>query len=262
MGAVSVHRTPEEEHLAEQERILAELTEQLATRETEFATTGAEFARFRARYLARFAPLYAELDRLEAEIARRVATDLGTAEARAKAAEAEERATDSETAREDAAAQPELTSPPSEDLKALYRRVAKAIHPDLATTTEERERRTRMMAEANAAYAAGDADALERLAASEADRPEAVEGDGTGAQLVRVLRKIAQVRRRFAELDSLEEALEADPMWALYARVSQAEATGADPLAGVEADLLAQIAAAKARLAALMMEARHDKREG
>ena len=45
----------------------------------------------------------------------------------------------------------------------MYREAAKRIHPDLATDPADRERRTRFMAEANRAYEAGDAEALQRI---------------------------------------------------------------------------------------------------
>ena len=199
-------RTPEAEHLAEQERVLDELTDQLAEREAEFAETGSAFARFRAEYLRRFAPLYAEFDRLEADIARRIAFEQDTPVAHEKAAEAAARAEESQQALDDGKASAEAddveigpaAAPP--ELKALYREAAKKIHPDLATDPDEKARRTALMAALNVAHAAGDTGAMERILDGEASRPEAITGDDIGAQLMRVIRKIAQVRGRFTEL--------------------------------------------------------------
>ncbi|MGC8635229.1 MAG: JAB domain-containing protein [Candidatus Limnocylindrales bacterium] len=248
--------TPEAEHLAEQEQLLGELTERVAAEEADFATLGAEFARFRVTYLARFAPLYAELDRLDAEIARLLAGRLppeGTeAEAaRARAAEAEARAAESASAAEDAERQPEAPPAPSAELRSLYHLLAKAIHPDLADAEEERARRTERMAAANAAYAAGDEAALRRLWEDEQARPEAISGDDVGARLIRVLRKIAQVRRRFTELAELRGALEGDAMWALFDTVRAQTGQGGDPLGAIETGLRAKIGSARAQLTAL-----------
>lgn len=160
----------------------------------------------------RFAPLYTELDRLEAEIASRLAQEEATPAAHAKAADAAARAEESQRALADwSAGAPEAddeTGPasPAPELKVLYRDAAKRIHPDLATDEAEKERRHTLMA-LNAAYAAGDARAIQRILDGEASRPEAIRGDDIGARLMRAIRKIAQVRGRFTELVELVEAL-------------------------------------------------------
>jgi hypothetical protein len=262
MGAMpkaTVRRTPEDEHLVDQERLLDEVTEQLATKETEFATLGVEFARFRAAYLARFAPLYAELDRLEAEIARILADRFGddgaaAAASRAQAEEAEARAEESASAAESVEAQPAPQAEPTPDMKALYRQVAKTVHPDLAGNDAERARRTRLMAAASQAYAAGDEQALQHLFDGEAARPEAIVGEDVGSRLVRVLRKIAQVRERFTELVELHASLEGDPMWTLFDTIREATSQGEDPLEQTERDLRARTRSATAQLAALRAE--------
>lgn len=259
MADQRVRVTPEWEHLAEQERLLAELTEQLATREAEFASNGAAFARFRVSYLARFAPLYAEFDRLEAEILRLVAerTPPDAPEAatrKVKADDAEARAEESARAAHGAEEDPGLP-PEQADLKVLYRQVAKAVHPDVGED-EDRERRTRLMAAAIDAYANGDEAALQRILDAEAARPELVKGDDAGARLVRVLRRIAQVRGRLTELVQLQAALEADPMWELFDTVRAARAVGVDPLDKTEEDLRTQIRSTKAQLVALRVDER------
>lgn len=253
------YETPEAAHLAEQERVLAELTDQLATKETEFATTSAEFDRFRLHYLRRFAPLYAKLDRLEAEVASRVAVRDNTAEAHASAAEAAARADESSdalgTAQDSASGLADVedlrVSPPPE-LRDLYRQAAKMIHPDLAADDEERDRRTKLMAALNAAYTAGDAEVIGRMIDGEAARPEAIIGDDVASRLVRAIRKLAQVRSRLTELHELCEALQADPLFVLFAQCRETWDSGQDPLAEDEADLRERIADALARLSILV----------
>jgi len=252
--------TPEAEHLAEQESLLEELTDQLTAKEAEFAETGSAFARFRAEYQRRFGPLYAELDRLEAEIARRIAQGEATPAANATAAEAAARADESQKALGDGLAEPEAgdasrPAPPAPELKALYRDAAKRIHPDLAIDEAEKERRTTLMAALNAAYDAGDADAIQRILDGESARPEAIVGDDIGAQLMRVIRKIAQVRGRFTELVARDAALRSDLLFVLFEMGREEWEAGGDPLAGDEASLRERIASAHARLAALVMAA-------
>jgi hypothetical protein len=252
--------TPEAEHLAEQERLLEELTDQLTAKEAGVAEAGSAFARFRAEYLRRFAPLYAELDRLEAEIARRIAQEEATPAAHAKAAQTAAQADESQQALGDGlAGSPEAgdetrPTPPAPELKALYRDAAKKIHPDLATDEAEKQRRTTLMAALNAAYDAGDADAIQRILDSESSRPEAIIGDDIGANLMRVIRKIAQVHGRLTELIALNDALRSDPLFVLF-ETSRAEwEAGLDPLAADEASLRERMASARARLTVLVME--------
>jgi hypothetical protein len=258
LPGAAVRRTPEAEHLADQERLLEELAERLASQETEFATLGVEFARFRATFVARFAPLYAELDRLEAEIARLLADRSGArgpaaTAARAWADAAEAQADESAAAAEQSLGEPHPRSEPTTDLKALYRQVAKAVHPDLASAEAERARRTRVMAKASEAYAAGDEQALRRILDAEETRPEAIIGDDVGARLVRVLRKQAQIRMRLAELDELTRSLNSDPLFVLFEQSRDAWEVGGDPLAGDERHLRMAIRSARSRLAALQM---------
>jgi hypothetical protein len=263
----AVRRTPEGEHLADQERLLEELADRLVSKETEFAALVAELTRFRGSYLARFAPLYAELDRLEAEVARLLADrsrDDGPAAtaARAWAEEAEAQAADSASAAARAPTAPEPRLEPSPDLKSLYRQVAKAVHPDLTSDEAERARRTRVMARASEAYAAGDEQALRRILDAEGTRPEEITGDDVGARLIRVLRKQAQIRMRLAELDELTRALTQDPLYVLFERSRGVEQAGDDPLAEDEHRLQIKIASVQARLARLRNASSQPSRAG
>ena len=78
----------------------------------------------------------------------------------------------------------------------LYRTLAKAVHPDLATNPEDRERRTSWMADVNIAYQTNDADRLQELWERWQHSPDNVSGAGVGADLIRLIRQIAQVRAR------------------------------------------------------------------
>lgn len=255
-----VQISPEGEHLANQERLLAELTEELAASEAEFGSIRLALTQFRLAYFARFAPLYAELDRLEAELLRLVARRMpsgapGAWAAKSRAEAAEARARESESAAKGTEAAPGIPTPPSAEIKALYRLVAKAVHPDLAGDEEDRERRTQLMATASQAYADGDQAVLHRILDGEIARPDAIKDDESGARLVRVLRQIAQVRARLFELVALRAALEADPMWKLSDCVRVAGERGGDPLERTDRDLRRRLASVRAQLAALQTNA-------
>ena len=118
------------------------------------------------------------------------------------------------------------------------------------------------MAALNAAHAAGDPAAIERILDGEASRPEAITGDDIGSRLMRVIRKIAQVRGRFSELVELNAALRTDPLFVLFEACRTDWEAGDDALTEDEASLRQRIASAHARLAALArVQARRPRAE-
>lgn len=100
------------------------------------------------------------------------------------------------------------------------------------------------MAALNAAYAAGDAEAIARMIDGEAARPEAIIGDDVASRLVRVIRKLAQVRNRLTALAQMGEELRADPLFTLFAQCRDPWQSGGDPLAEDEASLRTRIVTA------------------
>lgn len=251
--AKSTRQRPEEEELARLEARLAGLEEELADRELELATILRELHDFELRFLAVVGTRQAELDRLEARIAALLAVRDPSPEAeRAAAASAEQARASAEELGDDpealaqAAAAPQREIP--EDLKKLFRQVAKAVHPDLAADDADRVLRERQMVAANAAYEAGDARQLRALLDDWQSRPEAVRGDDTGSKLVRVLRRIAAVEKRLTDL-AVEIASCAEGSLAqLYAQAKAAQAEGRDLLQEMAAEVERRIAAANVRL--------------
>jgi len=104
---------------------------------------------------------------------------------------------------------------PSENLKKLYRDVAKRIHPDLAIDEKERARRQQLMADANCAYEEGDEAKLWAILAEWESSPEAFEGEGTAEELIRVIRKIAQVEKRLRVIETEIAQLEKSELYQL-----------------------------------------------
>ena len=116
---------------------------------------------------------------------------------------------------------------PSSELKGLYREAAKKVHPDTATDERDRARRERIMKEVNAAYAAGDEDAFRRILADLENSPDTVQGSGVGADLVRVLRQLRQVRNRIAAIEVEIAKMSETDIAKLKAKADQAEREGA-----------------------------------
>jgi len=238
--------SPEEEELARKREELALLQAELAERELFLTNLRAELAAFEGRYLRQVGTLYAELDEWNAKIAERLAKEESTEESRSAAAQARIQADESDSAVHGEAAKAQEFIP-SPELKALYREVAKRVHPDLATDEADRQRRDQFMAEANAAYQRGDAEALRRILEEYESSPESVRGAGIGADLVRVLRQLKQVRDRIAaiilEVADLAEAEIAK----LKAKADIAATEGRDLLAEMAASVQGRVNVAKQR---------------
>jgi hypothetical protein len=236
-------QTPEERELAAKNAELAVLETQLAQRELDFATLQIELHAFEQRYLRIVGVKFSEIDDLEAQIAevlnRRNPADEA---ARSRAANARAKATESAAA---AGSIEPLTHAvgfkPSDDLKRLYREIAKRIHPDLATDDAERAKRNQLMAEVNRAYAAGDETRLRAILDEWETSPDAVTGQGIGAELIRTLRKIHQVQSRLASLEVEIARLTGSELAVLKATAESKQINGLDLLARMAEQLDQQI---------------------
>ena len=143
----------------------------------------------------------------------------------------------------------EKTPPPppeiTPELKQAFRKAAMLMHPDRATTDRERLRRHDLMAKVNLAYKAGDQTAIEKLVTEFGLDPEAITGEDVGARMIKAIRRIAQLRRRLAEIQPELEALQQTEVFELMKTVTEAEAMGGDPLGDLARDLMWQLSERK-----------------
>jgi curved DNA-binding protein CbpA len=137
---------------------------------------------------------------------------------------------------------------PSEDLKKLYREVAKLVHPDLTTDPAEKIERQKLMAEANQAYEAEDIEKLRSILRSWESRPESVQGEGVAAELIRAIRKIAQCRERLRTIQAEITAVKETELYQLQFEVNSAKAKGENLLADMAHDIDEQIDRAQQEL--------------
>jgi len=197
---------PEEEEILRKREELAVIRATLADRELDLADLRRELAAFEGRYLRQVGKLYAELDEWKARTAELKARHHPSSAATAQAEDARQQARQTyEDAHGTASRAPDFT--PSPDLKKLFRDAAKRIHPDFAKDSDDLERRIRFMAEANRAYEAGDADALQRILDEYREGADVVEGEGIGAELIRIIRQISQAKNRAAAIEKEMAAL-------------------------------------------------------
>jgi hypothetical protein len=201
---------------------------------------------FEGRYLREVGRLYAELDDWKAKIAELFAMEDGTDEAKSAAVEARTHAEESYAAAHgEAAAAPNFT--PSPELKFLFREVAKRVHPDFASGDADKTVRERLMSEANRAYQRGDADELRRILEEYESSPEAVQGTGIAADLLRVIRQIGQIHQRLGQISGEVSALISSDISKLMAKVETARLDDRDPLVEMAKEVREQIKAARIR---------------
>jgi hypothetical protein len=254
---------PEEQELARLEKEQVELEETIANAELQLETTKVDLARFQHCYYQTVGRLYAELDDIEARIAGKLAgasPENENAQARAEAAQEKAR-----KSAEEAGLAEKMPPPPPEitpELKQLFRKAAMLMHPDRATTDRERLRRNSMMAEVNLAYKTGDQASIEKLIIEFGQDPEAIMGEDVGARMIKTIRRIAQLRRRLAEIQPELEALQLTEVFELMRTVTEAEAMGGDPLGDLARELMRQISERKIALEMGHIESRagRDKR--
>jgi hypothetical protein len=149
--------------------------------------------------------------------------------------------------------------PEEVQLKRLYRRLARVLHPDLAQDDAERARLGDLMAKANAAYDAGDLTALEVMAEKigAGEPPGDVSAEERRANLER---RTATLARIAASLARERDRLVRSDTNRLREEARRREAAGEDFLAATRAELAeeadAAYADARARLARLTKAAR------
>ena len=126
--------------------------------------------------------------------------------------------------------------------------MARRIHPDLAVDDADRAKRQRLMADANRAYENGDEPRLRAILEEYESSPDSVFGHGTGVELVRVIRKIAQVKRRLAEIQSETDQIRASDLFELNKKVAEGAMQGRDVLNEMASAIQSQIAERQAEL--------------
>jgi hypothetical protein len=242
-------QTPEDRELHRKQAELVSLLKRVSQMETEFVTIRSELSAFEFRYHCTVGRRYAELDLLEANLAG--------AETSLNSARGDRQAVPAISANERnwlgafrflARQDPALRIRPSEPLKRLYREVAKLIHPDLSLDEKDRLKRQSLMTEANEAYRSGDGRKLRAILLHWRASPESVVGDGPGVELVRVIRRADQVRRRIRFLARKMDALRRSELYRLKALIEENEHKGRDLMRQMAAILDERIARSRVRL--------------
>ena len=214
----------------------------LTQRDAEVTRVKAELNAFKATYRHKVGSLHEQLEKLELAIAE---AELGELSKRL------------ENAGSTAGDQPPSPRPAalprftSDEVRKLFRDVAKTIHPDLAEDEGARERRHALMIEANRADALGDEEQLRWILQAWERSPEVVRGSDPEAMRLRLARRITEIEEQLELLGADLASLTDSPTWKLKAMVDEAAAKGKDLVKETVTRLRRDIMAATNRLDAM-----------
>ena len=228
-----LNQLSEEQALRERREELSELESRLAEGEAELANLQSSLRAFEGRYLGAVGERYDELAGIEKEIAKSQGLDIEDQEPFSLADD------------EVGCGQNRFHS---DKLKKLYREVARKFHPDLSSCPQERQHRHQLMVEINRAYETGAEDRLQELLEA-GEGLESVEiGGSMSAEMILLVRRIADAKRRLAGAESEIEEITASETYKLKLRVENAEAMGIDLFADLIAQVDRQVKKARNRL--------------
>jgi len=243
---IILQQTPDAASLLDKREQLAAVRTTLAERESELAQLRAQLKTFEGRYLRQVGILYAQLDELEARIAEREVDLYDSDSARRHAEETRRQAQETHDAAFGSAHEADEFDPPP-SLKALFRDVAKRIHPDFARDDAEQKHFTLLMARANQAYSRGDTETLQRLLDDHREINASIAGEGPTAELLRITRQIQHAQRDIANLDAERHTLLSSELAQLHLDAEAAAREHRDLLTELAASLRGQVADAQRR---------------
>ncbi|MDE1155579.1 MAG: hypothetical protein PW735_07575 [Acidobacteriaceae bacterium] len=207
--------TPAEREVYRLRRRITVLSELLARRELALGDLRGQLLSFEGRYIRQVGLLYKQLDewnRKRGELQKKPHTPLDFSDL------------EDEPTREERAA---LVT----DLRALFRELAKRLHPDFATDTDDERRRTRLMAQANDAFRRADRESLERLLRGFEAQPALTGKEATEAELALLNVRVTQMERDILKTEAETEKLARSEMASLQQSCIDAALSGRDLLA-------------------------------
>jgi len=254
-GEIERKLSPEEEECEVKQRELNAQEGILADLQLEYATLAAQLHDFHLEFICIVGIKYAELDELLYEIAMLQASEAPEeteeweeAEARAEAAreKAEQSREEADQGVEEEKEREKFE--PTEELKKLYRKACMKYHPDKARNEEDKERFTRIMAEVNAAYEAGDIDKLKAILAGEHGVDDKKPDESIVERLIRLIKSLAQIKLVVLSVQQNIERLKQDELWSLREKVSESRENGEDLLEEMAEKVQVEIDAAREKL--------------
>lgn len=135
---------------------------------------------------------------------------------------------DQDSVREDYEDESSIKKKTDTGVKTQYRTLAKTIHPDLATCEEERSHRETLMKDLNDAYSRNDLNKIVEVSVAWEESVWAIQIPGSVGELVRVIRKIANIREKMKQIDIDLEELRIGTDYKLWRQIEDLAANGVD----------------------------------
>lgn len=247
--------TPEEVEIEAKQSELNELERLSEERELELSNLADALKSFEDDYLTRVGALYVELDEINSEVAALLAARFpAEKQARKNAKTASQKAKASRIEFNQLQEKSVAASNKTEECKKLYRKAALKLHPDHATDESDRARRRDAMVRVNKAYEQGDIEGIQRILDEWDASPDGISEGGLGADLIRLIRRLWQVRRRLAAIEEEFEAIRSSDMFQLYQQYAEAKEQGEDLIAELAREARDEVNAARDKLEALRKE--------
>ena len=228
----------EQRELAEKRAALKQLEDTLATRETELARLQSSVREFELNYLEAIGKKFDEL----AEVEKQIAATLG------------QHITDDDYTISSELECGQTKFHAADNLKKLYREVARLCHPDLAGNEQERAYRHKLMIAANQAYETGAEDRLQALLSAESSLAELTRQSLSAVDLVQVLRAITTTQEGISELEAELVRVRNSELYRLQQRADRAAALGHDFLQELVSQVERQIRKSQNRLTTLQAD--------
>ena len=219
------NKSPEEIELGKYKEQVAQAEGQMLELEAELADMLRSIKWFKDQMTATIAPLILKLHILDVEVAAARGNKAGLDKALQALRELLGDYSGAPTTPPDSDADWQ-EKPADDELKSMFRDAAKKIHPDLADDEQDRKLRTRLMADLNEAYAKGDKDAIRNIVDQYNASEDAVQGEGVGYDLMRMIRRLYQIRNHITELESMKASVEKSYDWANVLAARETEDRG------------------------------------
>ncbi|QQS46202.1 MAG: hypothetical protein IPM66_20160 [Acidobacteriota bacterium] len=228
------NRANEEKRIEDLRLELAELEAGISAREIELAELEQGMRSFEGRYLRILGAKYDQLADIEKQIAELQGMPF------------DEDAVDASLSEDEVGCGQNRLH--SDRLKKLYREVARKFHPDLTSCEHERRHRHQLMVEVNRAYESGAEDRLQDLLEAGTDLETAADAPGASAEVILLVRKTEDGRRRLVELEADIAEITGSELYKLRLRVETADDLGIDLMSELVSQVDRQIRKSFTRL--------------